>query len=337
MAWRRGVSRRRIRPRMACLGALLLSTIATSMLTSATSGQGRNPFAGRRLYVDPNSAARRQEIAWRRSRPAEAALVRRIADQPQVFWVGDWTRDTRGEVDGLVTRITAAGALPVLVAYNIPHRDCGSYSAGGARGGDGYRRWALSFAQGVRGRSSVVILEPDALAGLDCLPLRFQDERYVLIREAVQALKQNGASVYIDAGHARWRPPAEMAGRLRKAGIELADGFALNVSNYHGAEENLAYGERVSRLVGGKHFVIDTSRNGRGNAGSQWCNPRNQALGRAPTTRTGHPLADAFLWVKTPGESDGTCNGGPRAGQWWPEYAMELSRAAEVLGSMLPR
>ena len=51
----------------------------------------------------------------------------------------------------------------------------------------------------------------------------------------------------------------------------------------------------------------------------------------------GHPLADAFLWVKTPGESDGTCNGGPRAGEWWADYALELSRAAEALGSTLPR
>ena len=43
---------------------------------------------------------------------------------------------------------------------------------------------------------------------------------------------------------------------------------------------------------------------------------------------------DAYLWVKTPGESDGTCNGGPRAGQWWPEYALGLSRTAEQLGSL---
>ena len=40
---------------------------------------------------------------------------------------------------------------------------------------------------------------------------------------------------------------------------------------------------------------------------------RNQALGARPTTDTKQPLADAFLWVKTPGQSDGTCNGGPRA------------------------
>ncbi|MCZ2819818.1 hypothetical protein O2V63_05715 [Modestobacter sp. VKM Ac-2977] len=28
--------------------------------------------------------------------------------------------------------------------------------------------------------------------------------------------------------------------------------------------------------------------------------------------------------VKQPGDSDGTCRGGPTAGQWWPEAAREL-------------
>ena len=84
--------------------------------------------------------------------------------------------------------------------------------------------------------------------------------------------------------------------------------------------------------------MIDTSRNGRGGvSGSAWCNPPGQALGRAPTTNTGLPLVDAYLWVKTPGESDGPCNGGPRAGQWGPEYALGLSRTAEQLGTLTAR
>jgi endoglucanase len=144
--------------------------------------------------------------------------------------------------------------------------------------------------------------------------------------------------VYIDAGNGNWKSPAVMADRLRKAGIELADGFSLNVSNFHSVQANVSYGQQLSRLVGGKHFVIDTSRNGRGAAVERnWCNAPNQALGRAPTTQTGNSLVDAFLWIKTPGQSDGTCNGGPRAGSWWAEYALELSRAAQALGSLSPR
>ena len=39
-------------------------------------------------------------------------------------------------------------------------------------------------------------------------------------------------------------------------------------------------------------------------------------------------LADALLWVKAPGESDGSCNGGPSAGTWWTEYALGLAERA---------
>ena len=326
------------RPR-AALRAGVCAAFGLGVLLGAPQGTGQgNPFQGKRLYVDPASPARRQADAWARSRPRDAALMRLIADQPQAIWLGDWNRDIGGEVDRRMDAITRAGALPVFVAYNIPHRDCGQYSAGGARGGDDYRRWILGFARGLANRAAVVILEPDALPSLDCLPARFQDERYVLLRDAVQVLKGAGAAVYVDAGNANWKQPPVMAERLRRAGIERADGFSLNVSNFHGLQVNLSYGERLSRLVGGKHFVIDTSRNGRGaQVEREWCNAPNQALGRAPTTRTGYPLADAFLWVKTPGQSDGTCNGGPRAGEWWAAYALELSRAAEAIGSLAPR
>lgn len=318
--------------------AAVLLALAVALAPPRSGGQAAHPLRGQRLYVNLASPARAQADAWRRTRPADAAHMQRIAAQPQAIWLGDWVRDIRGEVNRLVTQIQAAGAVPVLVAYNIPNRDCGLYSAGGARGGDAYRRWIQGFAQGLNRRRAVVILEPDGLASSDCLPVRLRDERMVLMREAVQALTAAGAAVYIDAGNANWRQPETMARMLNNVGIERAQGFALNVSNFHGLQPNLAYGERLSRLVGGKHFIVDTSRNGRGAAiEANWCNARGQALGRAPTTTTGHPLADAYLWVKTPGQSDGTCNGGPRAGEWWADYALELSRAADVLGSMFPR
>ena len=306
------------------------------LVTLVGGAQGRNPIAGRRLYVDPNSTARRQAETLRRSRPQDAALIDQIARQPTARWIGDWVGDVGREVNSAVSTITGAGALPVFVAYNIPGRDCGLYSAGGARGSDAYRRWIRSFASGIRGRNALVILEPDALPGMDCLNADRQKDRMALIADAVRTLKAQRALVYIDAGHARWHSAETMAQRLRQAGIAQADGFSLNVSNYINNAANIAYGERLSRLLGGKHFLIDTSRNGIG-AESDWCNPRGQALGIVPTTNTKHPLIDAFLWVKQPGESDGTCNGGPRAGNWWNDIAVELSRAATTLARSIGR
>ncbi len=280
-------------------------------------------LASARLFVDRDSPARKQADAWRRARPADAELMERIAAQPVGKWFGGWNRDVRGDVDRVMDR--SGGSVPVLVAYNVPNRDCGSYSAGGERDARSYGRWIRAFADGLEGRRAVVVLEPDALAGMDCLGTPAQQERLAILRDAVSVLKGANALVYIDAGHARWKSPAAMASRLGKAGIGQADGFALNVSNYIATRENIVFGEQLSAKVGGKHFLIDTSRNGLGTA-SGWCNPGGQALGPAPTTRTGHPLVDALLWIKQPGESDGTCNGGPKAGQWWPEYALGLAQ-----------
>lgn len=288
-----------------------------------------NPIARARFYVNPGTHAARQAADWRRSRPRDASLIERIARQPQATWFGEWNRDVRADVDGLVSAAAAQGTVPVLVAYNIPQRDCGQHSAGGARGADNYRRWIRAFAAGIRNRATVVILEPDATMVTDCLRPAARDERFRLLGEAVDALKRAGATVYVDGGSATYGRPEEMAQRLRASGIDRADGFALNVSNFIGTPRVIAAGERLSRLLGGKHFVIDTSRNGADTAtGHDWCNAQNQALGAAPTTRTGHALVDAFLWIKHPGESDGTCNGGPQAGGWWSDYALGLARRA---------
>lgn len=289
-----------------------------------------NPLAGRGLYLAPGSAAQRQADAWRSSRPDDAAQLQKIASTPQATWLGEWSPDVTADVRGQVTAARAQGTTPVFVAYNIPHRDLGQHSAGGADAATQYRAWLDKLARGVKegGGPAVVILEPDALAQADGLPPALREERYALLREAVAKLKQSGATVYLDAGNPEWKQPAEMGQRLNQAGVQGADGFALNVSNFFTTEANLAYGEALSAQVGGKHFVVDTSRNGLGPAADrQPINPAGRALGQRPTTQTGHPLADAFLWVKHPGESDGTANGGPRAGTFWPEYALGLARS----------
>jgi hypothetical protein len=95
--------------------------------------------------------------------------------------------------------------------------------------------------------------------------------RQDVLARAIRLLKAHNAIVYLDAGHPGWIAAAEMADRLRASGVARADGFSLNVSNFASVEDR-AYGDDLSRLLGGKHYVIDTSRNGRGSNGG-WCNP----------------------------------------------------------------
>ena len=307
-----------------------VSTGASTPAPSPAPTTFANPIAGEAFYVDPNSKARRTADDWRASRPADAAQMDKIAAQPNARWFGNWNTDIRGDVDRAVDVMTSGGYVPVLVAYNIPLRDCGSYSAGGASTPSAYRAWIDGFAAGIGARKAVVVLEPDALAGMGCLSANDQATRLELIRYAVDAFGAQGATaVYIDAGNNRWQSPATIAGRLVAAGIERATGFALNVSNFFTTAEETAYGNAISARVGGKHYVIDTSRNGLGaTADAQWCNPEGRALGNRPTTNTGNALVDAYLWIKVPGESDGSCNGYPHSGAWVPEYALGLAQRA---------
>ncbi len=285
-----------------------------------------NPLSGITFYVNPNSNAQQQANEWMDSNPENAALMEILAAQPESRWFGDWNADIESDVQNSVQEMNAQGSTPVFVAYNIPLRDCGSYSAGGANTPDGYKQWIDSFANGLGNDRAVIILEPDALAGMDCLSSEDQQIRMNLVKYATDKFKSlSDVFVYIDAGHSNWHSAEEIAGRLQNAGINTADGFALNTSNFHTTESNISYGTEVSNILGEKRFVIDTSRNGLGAPDNgEWCNPPGRALGQTPTTNTGNSLVDAFLWVKMPGESDGNCNGGPNAGHWWPEYALEL-------------
>ena len=173
-----------------------------------------------------------------------------------------------------------------------------------------------------------MVLEPDALGQLgDC---DGQGDRVGLLTGAAQILDDAGARVYLDAGNSNWLPADEAARRIQLVGTEHLAGFSLNVSNYNSTAAETAYGDKVAAKTG-LHFVIDTSRNGNGGTG-EWCNVPGQALGEAPRVVNEGNL-DAYLWVKTPGESDGTCNGGPPAGAWWTDNALELARNAEANAS----
>lgn len=320
------------------LTGVLFLVALVALPSSSNAVSSVNPFSGAKLFVDPDSSAAQQIRAWGKTKPAYVVLLRKIASGSTANWFGDWNVNLASDVNDRIVQIAKAHALPVFVIYNIPRRDCGGYSAGGAKSSTAYRKWIDMFSSAVAKRKIALILEPDALSGLDCLSSSERATRLALIRYAVTRFTKynRAATVYVDAGHSAWQPADEMARRLMLAGIANARGFSLNVSNTQTSADSLNYGSMVSDLIGGKHFVVDTSRNGLGplpesqwkKPEDAWCNSPGRALGARPTNNTGRPLADAFLWVKPPGDSDGSCNGGPPAGDWWLTYALGLARRA---------
>lgn len=305
-------------------------TAATGLALNAGSGSDSvaAPWGDMPFYIDPANDA--SAYARRHPTVAGSALIAREGQTAVADWFGDWNDDVQADAESYVSGAAAVHAMPVLVAYNIPNRDCGGYSAGGLQTATDYANWIQKLANGIGGKPAVVILEPDALADLDCLTGAARQARVDMLAGAVTTLKANSHThVYIDAGNAKWQPAATIATWLKSVNIAKADGFSLNVSNFLPTNDTAAYGTQVSQLVGGKHFLIDTSRNGNGMApNDDWCNPPGRALGALPTVHTGNGLTDGWVWVKDPWESDGPCNGGPAAGDYFWTYGVQLAQNA---------
>jgi endoglucanase len=289
---------------------------AAGVLSPSTAASSGNVLQGQSLYVAADTPA----AALVSQYPALAA----VASEPTASWLTDTA--SVASLNRSLTAANASGRLATYVLYAIPHRDCGSFSAGGFATGVEYRAFIDQIAKTVGDRSAIMIVEPDALPQLAVCGLTEaqQAERVSLIRYAVQALGSPQVHVYLDGGGAYSNPAAVIAPRLIAAGIDYAAGFALNISAFDTTDSELRYGRALSGLVAGKHFVIDTSRNGVGVPPSTpegaFCNVTGLALGTAPTTDTGESLADAYLWIKYPGESDGDCAPGePGSGVFWPE------------------
>jgi endoglucanase len=308
--------------------------LAGMTLTPATLPQSGNyPLAGKQFYVNPYSeAAENVSQSCAPYYPNSPNLIQKIAAQPQGVWFGDWNSNVQSDAANVVALAAQQGKAPIMVAYDIPIRDCNGYSGGGATSAAAYQTWIQGLAFGIGKAKALLVLEPDALSQLynaSCLNSTEQSERLSLLNYAVNTLQKNApnTAVYLDAGQAEDSiAVSDMAQRLTWAGVANTAGFSLNVSNYIATTETATYGNQISALIGNKHFVIDTSRNGLGSNG-QWCNPSGRGLGAPPqgfSTRT----VDGYLWVQNPGTSDGTCNGGPPAGQFSVPIACTLANNA---------
>lgn len=407
---------RRLRTLFA-LAALLLM-VAPVLARSAAD---RRPERDTRFYVprpNPGAIAQIADLTAQ-GRKAEARLIRAMIETPTAVWLtGGTPRDVEHQARQITHQAAGKKAVPVLVLYNIPFRDCAQYSAGGATSAAAYRAWIDGVVRGIAERRAIVILEPDGLGIIPwyttingqlewCQPAEADPasaaaERFAMLRYAVEQLSAlPRTQVYLDGTHDGWLSVGDITDRLIKAGVQQADGFFLNVSNYRWTDRLLRYGSWISQCLELEeqvswwnpawcasqyypadpndvstwertdadyqqrwasvgitpdpaqmaHFVIDTSRNGQGPwtppAGrypdpQDWCNPPGRGLGARPTSRTNHPLVDALLWIKVPGESDGQCSRGlgngvvdpewgrvdPPAGQWFPEQALQLVQLA---------
>jgi len=229
--------------------------IAVTILAAGCAAIMGHPAAfsqdAEQLYVNEDSGARAAAAMLEGQAKADALALSRI---PSATWFVEGSpQETRAAVAGIVDRASAQDAIPVLVAYNIPHRDCALYSAGGARNTAEYGAWIEAFAAGIGTRKAIVVLEPDGLGIIpfhrnvngdpeSCRPEKADpahaaQERFAQLGRAVEILKALPATrVYLDGTSSNWLSPGDAAARLVRADIAKADGFFLNVSNFESDE-----------------------------------------------------------------------------------------------------
>ncbi|WP_433890566.1 glycoside hydrolase family 6 protein [Streptomyces sp. CA-111067] len=262
--------RPRSRTRSLCVAAAAALAAVTAAVpahaaTAAVPAHAATPehrgTPSARLFTPPADPAANAQVLdlLRHGKLLDAVGVRAMTLTPQAVWFtgGDAPADVRASVSKTVGDAARLHALPVLSLYNVPGRDCGQYSAGGAANTAEYEAWIDAVKAGIGGRPADVILEPDSLALLpsDCGADDAQGsrtaERYDEIRYAVDALQSAARSekVYIDAGHSGWHSVNDIVPRLISGGVGDASGFFLNISNYRSDSELAWYGKLISSCL----------------------------------------------------------------------------------------
>ena len=249
------------------VGLVAMALVGSMTTTPASASDGD-------LYVPPPDHGAKRQIAELTSRgdKQSADLIRAMIDTPQAVWFTAGTpASVLRDVRSTVARATAKKTVPVLVAYNIPFRDCAQFSAGGATTRAEYEAWIDGFAAGIGNRRAIVILEPDGLGiipwydpygsadGNNALewcqpaeadPATAAAERFAMLNYAVDALAAlPNVTTYLDGTHSAWLGSGDIAHRLVQAGVADADGFYVNVSNYHFTTNNTAYGRWISSCI----------------------------------------------------------------------------------------
>jgi endoglucanase len=299
-----------------------------------------NPLSGANFFVDPESEA------------AHSALTNSaldvIAREPGTARFGKFSFGSNGvpDIQTAVSRYLARaqveepGTVPLLATYRILHGLCGHASDSPADAAS-YHNFIEGFAQGIGSYRAVLFLEMDSIITMPCLSPHGKAVREHELRDAINILAADCPHlvVYLDAGAADALSARDAARYLRGSGVAKIQGFFLNATHFDWTSHEIRYGDKISALTGGKHFVVNTGENGQGplrprdivHTGLEvLCNPPGRGLGPLPTANTAYRNVDMFAWTSNPGESGGSCvAGAPPTGEYWPAYAAMLVQNAD--------
>jgi endoglucanase len=303
-----------------------------------------NLIAGTKFYVDPDTGAAKAQRHYARSQPAWSNALGDIASEPGAhrFYMWNMGDNVSGQVSHYLegTQQQQPNTTVMLSTYTLVHDHCG-FTATPAMASK-YDNFISKVAAGIGNYHVVFFLELDSLITAPCLTHQQLAIRDAELKYAISVLEADPhVVVYLDGGAADAVHPQRMAGFLRGAGVKQAQGFFLNSTHFDWTSSEVHYGQQISKMLGGVHFVVNTGENGRGplhpkdrvhNGNEVLCNPPGRGLGPLSIAggvaqQTAYAGTDGLLWFSNPGGSGGQCvPGAPPTGVYWPKYAVMLAR-----------
>lgn len=271
--------------------------------------------------------------------------LEKIGDYPQSHQFSPYTAGGSGpaiytQVQYYLCRMqrTDPSAAAEITTYFIAHNGCNS--------GDqpNFRSEVDALKAAVGNFPAVLFLEEDALDTICWTNPAAVSGRAALLKYEIDQLSQlPHALIYVEGGTSDANSPAQVARVLTASDAVKIRGFFLNDTHFNWASNEIRFGNKVSRLTGGLHFVVDTRGDGQGpllnphpvtQGIEHLCNPPHRGLGPKPVASDGRsyglysPHLDGFVWVTTPGEStNSTCPGQP--GDWAPSGIFDESIAID--------
>lgn len=341
---------------------VVMLALSTVLLTGAAAGVSPAASAPRSADSTQSATAYRNPVAYPwginkgsqnplwptyvRSRGATRSLLGRIALRPRTRWYSGYipTSKIASKIHTDVAQETHGDPrVQVWMAmFRLwPHAESSYRKAMSQADQNAYMAWMRAAAHAIGTTRAAVVLEPDLAIATDGWRPAV---RLGLVRYAARLLSAlPNTTVYIDAGASDWLSVAKATSMLRSAGIRYAHGFALSITHHTSVSSNIRHGDALLASlarsgVRGKHFVVDTSDNGRPYTNPQFkaahrgrntndpvaCTSTGQracvSLGIPPTTdvaaaRWGLPAAvrsmasrevDAYMWIGQPWMSKNT-------------------------------
>lgn len=274
---------------LVCAAAVAATALTAVAATPAAEASTATPFAMTTTVPDPATANPTNPLAnrpwgfysgqtdelfnaYRSATGTNQTLIHEIAIEPRARTFGAWYPDSsiQQAVQNYIANVTQGdpNVLVQLAVFRLqPWEGSACQTLPTAAQQASYRQWIDNFAAGVGSTHAAIVLQPD-------LPFAFCVPNHSLIPLQLTAYAARvlsalpNTSVYIDAGAADWSPVYRAVYLLRNAGIRYARGFELNSTHFDGTGNQIFHGAAIVNSLAqagfpGKHFVINTSGNGR--------------------------------------------------------------------------